>query len=148
MKKYLQIVALVLVMAMSVVVLTACNSYPNILKAFEDEGFSESSAVEQLAESLKAELEEDEFAINVHVLYKALYGTAIIIEFTATQDMKDAIAENEELQTQLKNVVENEDVQDLYDDAVEKGIVNGNCVLIPVSLLGHTQDIIDIFKNA
>lgn len=149
MKKLVKVLSLALV-AVALFSLVACNSYPNVKKAFENEGYSESTALEGAMSSLKTSLEKEETSINIHYLYKiADLRGALIIEFKATQDMKDAIANNSELQTQLKGIVNDTDVQNLYQAAVDKGIVKGNCLLVPTALTsaGITA-IIDIFKKA
>ena len=150
MNRSVKIISLVLVMTLLCCSLCACaNAYPRILEAFQEEGFSESSNFDSLMNSLKESLEQQETPVSIHLIYNVTVGSAFVIEFKSTQEMRDTIANNAELQTQLKNVVENEDVQQLYRDAKEAGLVNGNCVLIPFSLFpSNVREMIDIFKNA
>lgn len=141
-------VLLTLVVLMLAVALVGCgSSYGKIKSAFEKEGYSESQNLESFMTSIKESLEEDDVAINVHYLYKlAAGGGAFIVEFNATEDLKKSLAENEELRTQVKGLVESDEAQDLYQNAVDAGIVNGNCVCIPFGLAPNTY--IEIFKNA
>ena len=150
MKKYLKIVSLVLALTVLCCTLCACgNAYPNVLKAFQEEGYTESSNFDALMTSLKESLEQEETVINFHLLYNITKGSAFIIEFQSTQELRDTIQNNEELKTQLKNLIENEDVQQLYQDAKDAGFVNGNCILIPIARTSSgRQAIVDIFKNA
>lgn len=145
MKKVL-LVMMILVLALSFV---ACggSSYGKIKEAFEKEGYSESADLESAMTSLKEALEEEEFSINVHYLYKvAAGGGAFIIEFNSTDDMKKAMAENTEFKTQVEGLVTSDEAKELYDEAVDAGIVNGNCLCIPFGLAPNTY--IEIFKNA
>ncbi len=154
MKKILKLTAMIMVVVLSLTVLVACSDkYPAIKKAFEDEGYSESTQVEALASSLKTALERDDFEINVHILTKiTLTGgirTAIVIEFKETDELKNAIAENETLKNALMEFVSSQDVQDYYAELEEAGYANGNCLLVPVVFSADAlEEVVSIFKNA
>ncbi len=118
--------------------ITACgskSSYPALEKAFTAKDFTVVEELSAITDGIKKELEEDDFVIEPHLLVKDSIlkpATAFIIEFKATDDLKEAFAESETLQGFAKDVQKNEDAKALYNSLVEAGYAKGNCLILPI----------------
>lgn len=140
-------VALLVVMALSLV---ACGTtYPKIKSAFENAGYSESKTVESIYQDYLTYTGTDgnKVALQAHALVKVGEGTALILEFKATDDMIQYYKDNKMVRDAVKDVTENEDAKAFYNMLVEKGYANGNCMLVPISVTS-AQTMKDIMKNA
>ena len=145
MKKVLTAICSALLVALLALTMTGCSSYGKIEKAFVKEGYTVSTNLEKyqdkLLEALNAESEEEAKAMcTIHLLTKndALTGLvptnyAFIFEFSSTKEMNEKVNESETLKGLVKDV-QNSD------------LVNGNCVLFPLSV--DVKGMIEIFKNA
>lgn len=149
MKKLSKLCALALLVVMSLSLVACANTYPNIKKAFEKEGYKQSETVEGLARDFKSVTNKDgkEIAVTAHALVKN-GNTAFILEFKATDEMIDYYKNNEVVRNAVKDVTSDEDAQAFYNALKEKGYANGNCMLVPVSITGNTQEMRDIMKKA
>lgn len=146
MKRLTQIGALVLTVLLSLSMVACANTYPKIKKAFENEGYKQSEAVEGVTKDFKSYTNKDgkEVALTVHVLTK-LTSTAVILEFKATDEMIQFYNDNKAARDAVKDVTENEDAKAFYNQLKEKGYANGNCMLIPI---GDAKSMCEIMKNA
>lgn len=145
MKKVLTAICSALLIAVFALTMAGCSSYGKIEKAFVNKGYTVSTNLEKyqdkLLEALNAESEEEAKAIcTIHLLTKndeltGLVPTnyAFIFEFSSTKEMNEKINESETLKGLIKDV-QNSD------------LVNGNCVLFPLSL--DYKGMTEIFKNA
>lgn len=133
MKKFAKIIAVLALVGIMAGVLAACNSMPKIKAAFEREGYTYSQDAADFISKFTEELEEEQIVFNLHVFTKDL-SMAAVIEFKS----------NKELEEQLEK---SETLKGLLGDLQKSDIVNGNCVLIPMSLL-RAEEQIEIFKNA
>ena len=71
MKKTVRFLSIVLVFIMVATMLTSCGSkYPALQKAFKDKGYEENAKFTAIAEAVKAELEQEEYAVELHMLTK------------------------------------------------------------------------------
>lgn len=139
MKKTVRIFALVAALTLCLVALTACSDKYGALKsAFEEEGFKENQVVEGVAEQIKQDLEKQELEVNIHVLTKGVDAVAII-EFTATEELAQAIKDSNTLQGFIKDVQESEDANEFYNKLVEAGYAKGNCLCIPLTVKASTM---------
>ena len=115
--------------------LTGCNTDGKIKDAFEKEGFTVTSTTVDENEAAKTFLSalltneemEDAKGYGVITVNKVL-RVGVIIQFPSTDKLKSTLNKADEK---------------AYDNAKEKGFVNGNCYLISVD-----SGIIEIFKNA
>ena len=131
---------LVIVLAViSVFTLVSCSSFGKIKSAFlaadyEYVDVSENSS----AKTIAASYEESEVSCTVHLFKtKSLIGTdvyAVILEFKSNKEATNALSENNTLTGFIKDMQSTE-------------LVNGNCVLIPLSLT-KADEMITTFKNA
>lgn len=135
--------ALLTVMVLSLV---ACSSFGSIKKNFEKAGYTyiENTDSEDgdaaTARTITAELEEGNISCTAH-LFKTTTTLvlvevpvyALVLEFASDKDMAKAMDESETLKGFLK-------------DAQESDYVNGNCVLVPLSITKF-QEMITIFKG-
>ncbi len=156
MKKLSVIVSLLLVVVLSLGMF-GCSSYPSLKKAFEKEGYTEITAVEDAADKAKYEdikKISDELGAEGHVVFaekeilKVEYNVyAFILEFKATEDMKKAYDESETIKGLCKDVKDNEDVKEFVKTLEQNGLAKGNCLVVPLSLIYYTE-ITNIVKNA
>lgn len=142
MKNVIKVIALTLVLAMSLVMLVSCGDKSGAIKsAFEKEGYT--------VESIKADNEDakdllellfDDEQMEKIAQYEILLckkdgltnigKTAIVIKFPSADDIKSMLTD-EDGKTES------------YDEAVEDGAINGNCLIITLS-----EDSAKIFKEA
>ena len=145
MKKMTRILAFAL-LAVMVLSLVACSSFGSIKKNFEKAGYTyiENADSEDgdaaVARTITAELEEGDVSCTAH-LFKTTTTLmvvevpvyALVLEFATDEDMTKALSESETLKGMLK-------------DAQDSDYVNGNCVLVPLSITKF-QEMITIFKG-
>ena len=123
MKKFTALIAALLILAVSLS-LVACDKSADIKTRFEDEGYTVSSlsvsdpevkALFTLADYTEDEIEELEdyeiFFCEKKSIYSALY-----IKFPSSGELRDELTEDGDATA--------------YNEAVEEGRVNGNCLLI------------------
>lgn len=136
--KTLRIVALVLVLAMSVMMLASCSKYNSIKSDFEDAGYTLQNEDNEKTGTVKTD--DGELTYTIHTFQKEGEGllggissalsTAIVWEFESDKDLAKAMAENE-------------DMKDLLAKAQESELVNGNCFLMTIN-----PDAIEIFNQS
>ena len=145
MKTMTRILAFAL-LAVMVLSLVACSSFGSIKKNFEKAGYTyiENADSEDgdaaVARTITAELEEGDVSCTAH-LFKTTTTLvlvevpvyALVLEFATDEDMTKALSESETLKGMLK-------------DAQDSDYVNGNCVLVPLSITKF-QEMITIFKG-
>ncbi len=154
MKKLSKICALALLIVMSLSLVACVNTYPNVKKAFEAEGYKQSETVEGLTDDFKSVTNNEgkEIAVTVHVFLKGGLITgnkAVILEFKATDDMIDYYKNNEIVRDAVSAVLNDEDAKSFYNSLVEAGYANGNCMLVPVGITGDAlTEMTTIMKNA
>lgn len=138
MKAFTRITAVV-ILAVMVLSLVACSSFGGIKSNFEKHGYTyvEDADSESTAKTITAELEEGNISCTAH-LFKTdgLFGVdvyALVLEFSTDKDMQEALSESET----LKGFVQ---------DAQDSDFVNGNCMLVPISLT-KAEEMIKIFNG-
>lgn len=143
MKKTVRFLSLVLVFIMIATMLTSCGSkYPALQKAFEDKGYEENTKFTEIANSIKAELEKEEYAVEIHMLTKTeglVPPSVLIVEFKSTKELAEAYEESNTMQGFIKDIQEDEDVNKVYDALVDAGYACGNCLCIPLALLSVNE---------
>lgn len=133
MKNLTRVLALVLLVAAMATMLVSCTKYPSLKKAFEKEGYTESSAIEGVFEDIRKALEKEELSVNLHLMTKGIVNSALIIEFKATEDMKKAYDENAMIRDFVKNVTEDEDAKAFAKALEDAGYAKGNCLVLSLS---------------
>ena len=137
MKNIIKLVALSLVLVMSVLAFASCGGKEGSIKAaFEGEGYTVTTVKAEdldtiskgMLESFLKELGEDVKNYEIMTCTKGM-SIAIVLKFPSENDLKSALTV--------------EGNTEVYDEAVEEGLINGNCLLLPLD-----EDVIDIFKNA
>ncbi len=150
MKKLTKIVSLALVLVMAVMMLASCggSKYPAIEKAFVDAGYENNTTFTGVMNTIKEELAKDEYAVELHMLTKKSNGltSAIVIEFKSTKELVEYYESSATAQGLVKDVSENEDVKKMYNALVDAGYANGNCLVLPASLL-YINEITNIVKS-
>ncbi len=149
MKNAVRVLSLVLVLVMAATMFVSCsNKYSKLQKAFEDKGYEENTALEDTSNKIKAELEKDNLAVELHLLTKKSNGlsSVLIVEFKSTDDMIKAYNDSETIKGLVKDISSNEDAQKVYDALKNAGYANGNCLCIPLSLL-YVNEITNIVKS-
>lgn len=150
MKKLTKIVSLALVLAMAVMMLASCggSKYPAIEKAFVDAGYENNTTFTGVMNTIKEELAKDEYAVELHMLTKKSNGltSAIVIEFKSTKELVEYYESSATAQGLVKDISENEDVKKMYNALVDAGYANGNCLVLPASLL-YINEITNIVKS-
>lgn len=146
MKKFTQTLIALMLVLVAVLSFTACSSYPKLKNAFIKEGYQESETVEKIADTIKEDFEKDDLAVECHLLSKSL-SFVLICEFNTTDEMAKAFNDSETMQGLIKDAKKNEDLKAVYDSLEETGLVKGNCLVIPLSIL-NTVEVVNIVKNA
>lgn len=139
MKKVVLGIVTALMTVMLCLTLAGCDKSDSIKKAFEDEGYTvtvvdtnNDTAKGLLSVALTKEQVEKVGEYGIYLCTgKAI--PALYIKFSSSGDLKDFLT------------VEKDGKEDTsaYDSAKEKGLINGNCYLLPV--VGKP---LEIFKNA
>ena len=138
MKKYVRIIALTLVAVMALSLVACGSSFGKIKSSFEKNGYTyiEDSGSEGTSKKITAELEAGDISCTPH-LFKTtgllLPNYALVLEFGSDKDMKKAMDESETLKGLIKDVQESK-------------LVNGNCLLVPISLI-KADEMIKIFNG-
>lgn len=149
MKKITKIVSLALVLVMALTMLASCGSkYSAIEKAFVDAGYENNTTFTGVMNTIKEELAKDEYAVEIHMLTKKSNGltSAIVIEFKSTKELVEYYESSATAQGLVKDVSENEDVKKMYNALVNAGYANGNCLVLPASIL-YINEITNIVKS-
>ena len=137
--KILRRALLITLAAISIFTLVSCSSFGKIKNAFKDAGYEYVDIEENTsAKTIAASYEDSEVSCTVH-LFKTdgIAGIdvyAVVLEFNSNKEAANALSENNTLTGFIK-------------DLQETDLVNGNCVLIPLSLT-KAEDMVNIFKNA
>lgn len=148
MKKSVRFLSLALVIVMVALMFTSCGSkYSALKKAFEDKGYSENTTFTGVSNTIKAELEREEYAVELYMLTKSNGLTSVlIVEFKSTKEMVEAYENNEAIRDLIKGIAEDEDVNKAYNALKEAGYACGNCLCVPLSLL-YVNEITNIVKS-
>ena len=137
--KNLKRALLIVLAAVSIFTLVSCSSFGKIKSAFKDAGYEYVDVEENAsAKTIAASYEESEVSCTVH-LFKTdgIAGIdvyAVVLEFKSNKEAAEALSENNTL-------------TGFIADLQDTDLVNGNCVLIPLSLT-KADDMIATFKNA
>ena len=112
----------------------SCSAYGKIEKNFKDAGYEVVSEDNETANTIKAELEEGEVSVTVHVFKKSdsILNYAIILEFGSKGDIEKSLEESETLKGFVK-------------DIQKSSLVRDNCVLIPLGL--EASSMTEIFNK-
>ena len=138
MKTFTRITAVV-ILAVMVLSLVACSSFGGIKANFEKNGYTyvEDADSENTTKTITAELEEGNISCTAHLFKtEGLFGVdvyALVLEFGTDKDMQEALSESETLKGFVK-------------DAQDSDFVNGNCMLVPISLT-KAEEMIKIFNG-
>ena len=154
MKKLLNSVALVLLTLVLSVSLVACSSYGKVEKALKNIGYTVIESSDK-ADDME---EESDVAVTVHVFSNAdslsmietgKLNTVIVMEFKATEDMKEFYQDSNTMQGLIEDVQEDGSAEDFYNSLVEKGYANGNCLVISITFSSESaQAVRNAVKNA
>ncbi len=122
-KNIFKVLALTLVSVMLLMVFASCSAYGKIEKNFTDAGYELVSEDNSTANTIKAELEEGEVGVTVHIFKKSdsILNYAIVLEFSSEGDVEKSL----EKSATLKGFVE---------DVQKSDLVRDNCVLIPIGI--------------
>lgn len=143
MKRTVKILALMLVMAMSVMMLASCSKYGSIKSDFEDAGYTLQNPDNEPTGEIKTD--DGVITYTIHTFQKEAekgdnplgniagaigegLSTAVVWEFGSDDDLASAIENSETLKGLIK-------------DAQNSDYVNGNCVLTTVN-----PTAVEIFK--
>ena len=148
MKKTVRFLSMVLVFVMVATMLTSCGSkYPALEKAFMEKDYEVNATFTSVADSIKAELEKEEYAVELHMLTKTDgLASVLIIEFKSTKELTEAYNKSNTMQGFVKDVQENEDVNKVYDELAKAGYACGNCLCLPLAILS-VNEITNVVKS-
>ena len=94
-----------------------------------------------------AELEQEEYAVELHMLTKTDgLASVLIIEFKSTKELTEAYNKSNTMQGFVKDVQENEDVNKVYDELAKAGYACGNCLCLPLAILS-VNEITNVVKS-
>ncbi len=146
MKTFTRVLAF-LMLSVMVLSLVACSSFGSIKKSFEKAGYTyienadEEGGDAAAAKTITAELENGDISCSVHlfktttkILVADVPVYALVLEFDSDKDMEEYLSQSETLKGFMK-------------DAQQSDYINGNCLLVPLSLTKY-QEMIDIFGES
>ncbi|MDY3845665.1 MAG: hypothetical protein SOZ62_01985 [Eubacteriales bacterium] len=151
MKNIVKITAMLLILSMAAVMLVSCSTFGSIKSNFEKNGYeyveikddaSEDEAKQ--ANTIVASLEKGEISctahlfktktnVNASVIEIVVPSYAMVLEFKSDKELDEALADNETIKGIIK-------------DAQKSDVVNGNCLLIPLSVAKY-DEMVKIFKG-
>lgn len=147
MKKTVRIVSMALLLVAVTIMLVSCSSFNKIKGNFEDAGYKLVENDEQ-TNKITAELEEGNISCTAHLFQKeadlgdlgSIVGdlvkyNALVLEFNSDADLEKALSEDGS--ATLKGFVQ---------DLQKSELVNGNCLLVPLSIL-KAEEMIEIFNK-
>lgn len=138
MKKAVKIVSMALLLVAVTVMLVSCSSFSKIKRNFEDAGYKVVENDDE-ANTITAELEEGNVSCTAHLFQKKseeigfLTYNALVLEFKSDEDINKALSESETLKGLVK-------------DLQNSDLVNGNCLLVPLSLV-KADEMISVFNQ-
>ncbi len=142
MKKIIAGISMALLTVVLALTLAGCSKAGSIQKAYEDAGYTVSSHAasedELKDKGFSDEDAKDASSYAIYVVYDKATGkipVATYIKYPSADKIKD-------LMTTTKD--DGSKDTSAYDEAVESGLINGDCVYIGVP----TGDVFNIFKNA
>ncbi len=153
MKRLLKSISLLFVVALTLVFLASCSTYGKVKNALEDIGYTEATEQNADADAMK---KETDVALEMHLFTNAnsvpvaeayKINLVIVFEFDATEDMKEFYNDSETLQGFVKDVQKDGTAQAFYEDLVEKGFANGNCLIISTNPVS-ADEVKTAIKNA
>lgn len=132
----------------------ACSSYGKVEKALVNIGYAKVET-DDAGTSDKMQ-DESDVAVKVHLfsnkdslkateIYKL--SMVIVFEFNATEDMKKFYTESETMQGLVKDVQDEGSAEEFYNALVEKGLANGNCLVLSVNPVVY-EEVANAVKNA
>ena len=143
MKKSLKVVALLVAMLAMSLFLTACgSSYGKIESALEENGYKK---VETSSQGQNV-VEESDVAVTAHFFTKEI-NLVLVLEFKATEDMKEFYADSETMQGLLQDIQDEGSAEEFYQALEDAGLAKGNCLVLCLNPL-YASAVADIVKNA
>lgn len=149
MKKIIKLLT-VATLIVSCLLTMGCSSYGRLEKAFLDAGYTAVEQLDQVAETIKADLEKEDLVITAHGFTKKSGLTSdfvIIFEFKSTKDLAKACKESNTLAGFIDDLEQDEDLQDIYEELVEEGYAKGNCLVFSLNIL-NAKNVTNIVKGA
>ena len=149
MKKLIKLLSLVLVLTFALT-LVACSSYGKLEEAFTKKGYTVSESFDVILNDLKEDADKKDIAVTPHLLVKASginTDTILILEFKATDEMKEFVENSNQAQAIIKDVSTDQNAKDFYEALENAGYVNGNCLVLSTNPLNRAE-VIEIVKNA
>ena len=137
-----------MVLVIALMSFTSCTSnYSKLEKAFNEKGYKENEKLSEAADKIKAELNKEDYAVELHLLTKDNnISSVLIVEFKSTKELAEAYENSETVKGFVKDVKSNEDVNKVYDALVEAGYASGNCLAIPLTIL-YINEVTNIVKS-
>ena len=139
MKKFVRLIALALVAVMALSLVACGSSFGKIKSNFEKNGYTyvEDANSEEKSKMITAELENGDITCTPHLFktdgFVGFDVYALVLEFGSDKDMQKAMDESETIKGIIK-------------DAQKSELVNGNCLLVPISLT-KADEMIKIFNG-
>lgn len=140
MKRVISITLFAALLATLVLSLVSCSSYNGIEKNFTKNGYSVVDLSEEsnsTANTIVTDLDDMEVSFTTHLLKKdgTIGGFVLILEFSASEDI-DKVLDEEGSET----------LRGLLKDMQKSDYVNGNCLLVPLTLL-YVDEAVELFKQ-
>ena len=153
MKKITKLLVLLCLVTAIAVSMVACGStYGKVEGALKNIGYK----VVQTSNEAEDIEEESDVAVTAHILSNAdsltiteiaKLNVVIVFEFNTTDEMLEMYKESDTLQGFVKDVAEDGSAQEFYNELVQKGYANGNCLVISTNPIA-AEDVKTAIKNA
>jgi len=154
MKTSIKLITLLLILTMAVT-LVGCSSFGKVNKALTEIGYTKIENEEE-AKELEEESKDSEIAVTIHAYSNKdtlsvadilKVNLVIVVEFKATEDMKEYYEESDMLQGFVKDMEEDGSAEEFYNKLVEQGYANGNCLVFSINPLA-AGEVKEAIKNA
>ena len=136
MKRVTSLLLLAAMLSITVAALVSCSTYGGIEKNFLDANYEVVDIDDDVtAKIVKAEFEEIGVSCIFHLLKKGSFsGYVLILEFSSTGDIDKIFGEDG-----------SETIKGIIKDAQKSDYVNGNCVLVPLTI--YAEEALELFKK-
>jgi len=146
MKKFFKLTSLLVAVLAMTFVLTACgSSFKKVEKALEGIGYEKIESTSQANKYTQG----TDVAVDVSVFEKDAISYVIVLEFEATEDMKEYYNDSAAFRGLVKDIKDEGTAEEFHTALENAGLAKGNCLVFSISLnLAEYGAVTTAIKNA
>ena len=147
MKKFVKLTALLVAVLAMTFVLTACgSSFKKVEKALEGIGYEKIESTSAANEYTQ----DTDVAVDA-TCFKKIDGIntnmVIVLEFKATEDMKEFYADSDAFRGLIKDIKDDGTAEEFHSELEKAGLAKGNCLVFSVNPMEYNA-VTNAIKNA